>query len=434
MATELQREFPQSADAERGVLASFLLSPVDVRAICARLGVTKEWFYLPAHAEIFETLCRIADGGEAVDFITIAQALKDAGSLDRIGGPAYLNELTALLPSAANVRDYLDILAEKYIRRQMIEAMTIGLRDAYDAHSAEESLASCHGALSALLRPQIAHASVADELQAIVDEIREGKDEAGLLPSGVEGVDGRLKLFRGDLLIISAPTSCGKTALAAQLAWGYAMKGHRVAIYPLEMKQRRVLKRAISQLGGHNADFVRQCVQRHKSGLMPEEKLKPIIEQFMATARTVKAMKLHIRDRLSRWEQIAADLRVEHALNPFAFALIDYLQLVKSDTRHEREQIAIADITQRAKLLAMELDCIICLPSQVNQQGGTRGAQDPENDADALAKIHGEVDDKGDTRPGRVSIWKQRDGERHIDLPLRFNAALTRFEYLDQQP
>jgi len=158
---------------------------------------------------------------------------------------------------------------------------------------------------------------------------------------------------------------------------------------------------------------------------------RKIVENFMTTARTIAALPIHMRDDLSLWEQIRADLRAEHVRQPFGFVMIDYLQLIQSNVRHQSRQLAIAEITQGAKLLAKELDCVICLPSQQNKDGGTREAQDAENDASALVKIHGEENEHKEMRPGRITVWKQREGERHIVLPLAFNPIMTRFDYAE---
>lgn len=426
--SELHREFPQSAEAERGVLGAMFLSPIDVRAMCAEEGVGTAEFYLPAHAALFKAMAGILDAGRPLEFIVLLQHLQDAGQLDTVGGPAYLNELSVLLPSAAYVKHHIEIVREKAKRRALIAALTRALTTAYDgADDTQELISDTHAAVGALVHERSKRPAVVDVVNEIIAEVRDGRDDTGLIAMNLPGIGDRLRLYRGDLLIISAPTSCGKTALASQIALQLAKEGRRVAMYPLEMAQRQMLRRAIAQIGGHNADFVRKLV-RQADPMNPSQKTRQIVGEFVETAKAVIRFGLHIRDDLFRWDQIRADLRTEHAKRPFAFAMIDYLQLIQTGTRHERKQLAIAEITQGAKMLAKELDCIICIPSQVNKEGGTREAQDAENDASALVKIHGEEDASGDVHPGRVSIWKQREGQRHVDLPLQFNGLLTRFE------
>lgn len=427
----LAPSMPYSEEAERGLLCSLIHSPAEVRSMMAEVGVTKDAFYQPVNSAFADCFLRLIDDGKPLEFITVMTWLKDKSLLEQVGGPAEFNELIMVLPSAANARVYLEEVHRKYIARLFIALSVEATRRGYDTgERIEDIIAETHGAIGRLISSKGKRKSIAEDLQEIVDEIREGKDESGLIQTGVEGVDGRLKLYRGDVLYVTAPTSCGKTALSAQIAWGMAMQGFRVGLYPLEMRQKRVLKRGIAQLGGNNPEFIRGLVQKAQKGERTMESIAPMVQEFMAVARTMKALKLHMRDDIRRWEQIQADIRNENAKEPFTFVLIDYLQLVRCSGKFEREQLMIAEVTQSAKALAMELDCIICLPSQVNKDGGTRGAQDPENDADAVIKIHPDENSK-DPKPGRITVWKQRDGDRHIDLPLAFNPTLTRFEYCE---
>ncbi len=426
--SELHRQFPQSPESERGVLSALLLAPNEVRALCLERGVTKEAFYLPAHQHLFDVMAGILDGNRPLEFLGLMTTLRDRSLLETIGGPAYLNELSNLLPSAAYVSHHIEDLLNKRKLRDLIAICHEGSERAWDNQDAGELIARVHGDVGKLIHQRTNRPTVKQVLQEIVDEVREGKDDTGLVQIPINGVHGRLKLYRGDLFVISAPTSCGKSALAAQFVLGCGKLQHRVAFYPVEMKQKQTLKRAIAQMGGNNADFVR------KTALGPESAwAKGVIDDFMEVAKTIAGMNIHMRDDLVEWQQIRADLRVEQAKAPFTFVLIDYLQILETPiSRNQSRQQQLSEVSKDMKRLAKELDCIICVPSQQNEDGNTREARDIENDASALVKIHGDKDDTGDMRPGRVSVWKQREGERHLDLPLKFNGLLTRFEYQDK--
>lgn len=427
------RAFPQDNDAEKGVLASLLLAPQDVRACCSRWDLDGRDFNLAAHRIIFETACSIVDGNGPLDIITLGSKLRDEGNLEKAGGAAYVSDLYFFVPSAANVKAYAETVLEKSRARAALQTAIRLTTELYDGSEPLEAVAAAHGALGQLLQTRTRRPNHREVLQSIVDEVREGRDDSGLVPVPMEGIHGRLKLYRGDLLIITAPTSCGKTALGTQISYSLAKHQHRIALYPLEMAQRQVMKRAIAQMGGHNADFVRKIAKENIGKPVASEYATKIVGEFVETARALAALDIHLRDDLFRWDQIRNDIRQEHARKPFTFILIDYLQLVQSNGRHERKQLQIAEITQGAKLLAGELECIVCLPSQVNKDGGTREAQDAENDASALIKIH-PLEGKDEPEPGRVTVWKQREGQRHIDLCLKFNPDLTRFDYREVVP
>ena len=432
-AADLKRMLPQSSDAEQGVLSSFLLAPNEVSSMCSAMGVTPQWFHVPAHAETFSTMCELQLAGKPIEFITIAEGLKSRGKFEAVGGPAFISGIFTFLPTAANAAHYLEILQKKHLQRR---AIAIGTKCAAAAYEADVDpvalLEAMHGELTAILGRKSKRATLLDVMKEIIEEVRSGRNDVGLLPVTLEGIGGRLNLYNGDLLIVSAPTSCGKSALAAQLALDQAANGKRVALYPLEMAQKQMLKRAIAQRGGNNADWVRNIVKSADT-FEKQEKAAKTIRLFVDTANDILRMRPHMRDDLFTLESICADLRAEHAKEPFSFAVIDYLQLLTTQQKHERKQLQIAHITQTLKRLAGELEMVICLPSQVNKQGGTREGEDAENDASALIKIHAATDASGnplaDVAPGRVTVWKQREGARHIDLPLKFNGLLTRFEY-----
>jgi len=427
---EEMRPMPSSPEAEKAVLSSFVLAPLEVAQICATEGIDASRFHVPANAKVFSVLLELTANCQPVDFVTLSNALRHDGSLDAIGGIGYVSELF-MFATAANVHYYIAAMNRDFLSRQIIRICTEYAARGYDTAEDPEKLAGeAHGALTSLLVKKSKRQTVKETLQEIVDEVANGKDDTGILRTGIDVIDDRLKLFRGNLLVISAPTSCGKSALSLQIASTMAMQGSRIAIYTLEMSQKETLTRMIAQIGGNNADFVRRAVAL--SGTAPSDFTLRTVADFRAAVDKILRIRMHIRDDLTRAEDIFADFRAEHAKEPFDFGLIDYLQIIRSSGKYERKQLQIADITQRAKALANECGTVICIPSQVNKDGGTREAEDAENDASALLKITGEKDDKGNVRPERVSIWKQRAGARHIDIPLKFNGLLTKFEPITQ--
>lgn len=428
---DLQRALPQAAEAEEGLLGAFAIFPKEVGAMCAAKGVQPNWFHIPANATIYGVLAELNTAGKPIDFSILATALRDKGELDAIGGIPVVSKLLSY-PTASNAAYHLELVEKKHLRRQAIAVCTQYCALAYDTADDEQTLlAGLHSAVTGLLHQKSKRSSIRDTVREILAEITTGEPDATLLPTGMEGVDGRLSIYRGDLLMISAPTSCGKSALAFNIALNVAMRGKRVGLYPLEMRQKQSIKRAMAQLSGYNAEFVRKLtINAINNGTVAQkDAAEKAQKEFTTAAQVILDLKLHMRDDLHQIEAILADIRAESAKKPFDFIVIDYLQLIQSGTRYERRQLEIAAITQRLKALANEMDCVVCVPSQVNKEGGTREAQDAENDASALIKIHAEQNDKGDIHPGRVEVWKQREGARHIDLPLKFNGLLTRFEY-----
>src|SRR5438046_3129204 len=129
---DTHRLLPQSPDAERGVLSSFLLAPREVGGMCAEKQIKKEHFFIPAHADIYATLLELWDANKPIDFITLTQVLRDRSNLDKVGGAAFVTELFTFLPTAANAGYYIEILQEKYTLREIIKVCTEYAARGYD--------------------------------------------------------------------------------------------------------------------------------------------------------------------------------------------------------------------------------------------------------------------------------------------------------------
>ena len=425
---DIQRLLPQCAETEKAILSSLMLSPVEVYAMCSEQGISADFFHIPAHATTYGVLASLAQDSKPFDFITVTGALRDAGKLESVGGAPFITEIATFLPTAANVQYYLDILREKHLMRQIIRVGTHFAARAYtDTETAENLAHEAHSALTGLLVKKSKRQTVKETILEIVKELGSGEADGEIVKTGVIGVDGVLDLYRGDLLIISAPTSCGKSALANQMLITAAVEnGSRVAFYPLEMRQKQTLKRAIAVRSGNNPKYVRTLLNNAKH---PEAQsyANAAAESLMAACADLIKAPIHMRDDLYSLEAIIADIRAEHGVRPFDFICIDYLQLIRCQGRFERRQLQIAEITQRLKMTANEMNCVVIVPSQQSRDGSTREAQDAEMDASSLIKIHADTESE-DVKPGRIEIWKQREGARHVDLKLKFNGLLTRFE------
>ena len=121
---DIPRLLPQSADAERGVLSSFLLAPREIGALCGEQKITPLHFHLPAHASIYACLLEMWDAGKPIDLITVTQFLRDRKLLDQAGGAALITELFTFLPTAANAAYYVGIVVEKFTLREIIKVCT----------------------------------------------------------------------------------------------------------------------------------------------------------------------------------------------------------------------------------------------------------------------------------------------------------------------
>lgn len=435
----------QSADAERGVLCSALIAPDAVLAICAEAGVAPDWFNVPAHAEIYEAIAGLAHDGKACDFITLAQHLRDRNRLDQVGGGAYLNELFVYLPTAANVRYYLEVLEEKYHLRGALTVASTVNRMAM-AEGASEVLEYMESACLAIRANRYKKTvgtmrEVAMTAMQAVVHLYENKGRITGIETGFGELD---KLTNGahpaELTIIAARPSVGKTALALNIAERMSLNGVLCLFFSGEMSQAQLGQRLLCTMARVNHSKVRQgflaerdfpsltgAAQRMKDmSLMIDDTTGPTIEYITGTARR---------------------RRRENTNRPMA-VFIDYAGLcTTADNRAKAtRQLELGAVSRGAKALSKQIAAPVYLLSQLNRESSKqqrrprlidlRESGDLEQDADNVLLLHRpememEPDDAARQEFSGVAeliIAKQRNGSVGDIVPLTFLKEFTRFE------
>lgn len=444
----MHREFPQAPDAERGVLASILLSPEEALDICAEKGATHETFYLPAHQEIYKALYAIRESNRPVEFITIAGYLRDRNMLDAVGGPAYLNELYVMLPSAANIGFYLDELLSKHVLRRIIEVCTQFARRSYEEQDKPQIL------LDEVEKEifQIAGDRFKEKVPGMKDmvmraiaDIQKLYDSRGKITGAETGfkvfdqmTDG---LHGAEMIVIAARPSMGKTAFAMNIAEHMAVeKGLPVAVFSLEMSAQQLVQRLLCSLARVNLGNIR-------NGFLSERDFPAL----MAAAERLAKSKIFIDDTSSiEILALRAKARRLKAKENIQAIFIDYLQLIRSpgDRNNDNRQLEIADISANLKALAKELNIPIVVLAQLNRNPEQRTGESKgrprlsdlresgsiEQDADLVGLLvrdeyYAETDEAKEEMRGKATliIAKQRNGPVG-DVPLTFLKEFTRFE------
>jgi hypothetical protein len=214
---------PHSVEAEMGVLGSILQSPGDAITQCAE-KINAEQFYNPVHRRIYTALFDMWEAGLEIDLITFTNFLRDNGQLDRVGGAAFVTSLFAFVPTAANVRYYLDIVRDKYISREIIRAATEGVRRAHEEQDDGNDvvLAELESRLASIRSLHGRHGNGARTLdQFVVDPNTNG----GCLL-------GTRWLCRGGAVLFAAPTGIGKTTFVFQAAIKWSLGLDHFGIKP----------------------------------------------------------------------------------------------------------------------------------------------------------------------------------------------------------
>jgi replicative DNA helicase len=439
--TDPHRLLPQSPDAEKGVLSSCLIAFKEVVGLCIEKGVTKEWFFIPAHATIWETLLGFWERHEVCDFITLTQALRDAGTLDGCGGAAFTTDLFTFLPTAANASYYLEILQEKYMLRNGIKVCTEFITKAYneqdDVSGAVDQLES---EVLKIRRIQVIKEPSASQLVAsVLSNLEYSYAHPGTLrglTTGLHELDWKLNgLEPGDDVVIAARPSKGKTAIAMNIAEHIAISLARpIAFFSFEMSAQQLMQRAVcgrarvnalklSQGHGDSADFRRL----NEAG---EELSKAPMHFYDCIGMSIQSL-------------VALARRVVQEYGVQAI-FTDYLQRVKSDSKKaaQNRAVEVAEISGACKDIARSLKIPHIVLAQIDRDverkqrrpllSDLRESSAIEQDADKVIFIHPEEEDE-DSYSGKTTliVAKNRNGEVG-DVSVRFDKFYSRFVNLNE--
>src|SRR5271165_4549709 len=370
------RSPPFSEDGEKGVLCSLLLSPRDVLDLC-QIKLRPEAFYAPAHQILFNLVAELVDSNKPIDFITLKQALKDRGQLDEIGSPEYLSDLFSFVPSAANADYYIDIIREKYLLRQMIMTCNRVVSDCYDHREEVDALLDrveqqifslTNYNIQIELKPT--KALVMEAIQEI-EQLYESRGSITGLPTGFVEFDRATSgLHPGEMIVIAARPSMGKTAFAMNIAEHVALHvGKAVAVFSLEMSSPQLVQRMLCSRGKIN-------LQKIRNGFLSERDFPALT----AVASKLAESPLFIDDTagisISELRAKARRLKSQHDIQ---LIVIDYLQLLRGSSRRSQEnrQLEISEISAGIKALAKELNIPIIVIAQLNRQPELRGNGKP---------------------------------------------------------
>jgi replicative DNA helicase len=364
---------PQAVEIEEAVLGAMLIER-EAATIALQL-LRPEDFYKPANKHVFETLFNLYERGNPLDILTVESELRDKNLLDVVGGGGYLADLTRSVSSAANIDYHAQIIAEKAVKRNLILNCNEIIKAAYDTTSdANDVLDSAEQKIF-----EIANAKARSNATAISDIL---KDTLGYLeelrgkPEGVTGVPSGLDVDRytsgwqnGDLIIIAARPSMGKTAFTLTAARNAALHPDEslqtnVAIFSLEMSAQQLVQRFLTMEARIDA-------QAARTGRVKDEDFKRLIDAasrlftaniFIDDTPSLSVMELRTKCRR---------LKSEHDIG---MIVVDYLQLMTANSRDigNREQ-EIATISRGLKSLAKELNVPVIALSQLSRQVEQRG-------------------------------------------------------------
>ncbi|MBH97012.1 MAG: replicative DNA helicase [Rhodospirillaceae bacterium] len=438
--TESLRLPPHSTEAEQSLLGALMM---DARAWDEIADVVAvEDFYRVDHRLIFEAVGSLSAGNQPADAITVRDQLERQNQLEEAGGFDYIGRLVNETPSAANVVAYAQIIRERAMLRQLIE---IGGDIAASAHDIEGRTVS---ELVDLAEQKVfdiadrgqrggsgfkAMKEILPETVNRLDDLQHSKGEITGIPTGFKDIDKMTAgLQPGDLVIIAARPSMGKTSLAMNIAENAAI-GHQkpTAIFSMEMSAEQLSFRMIGSVGRVNQKNLR-------SGSLSDEDWTRV----NSTITMMSSAPIFIDDApgLSPTEVRARARRLKRT-NNLELIVIDYLQLMAVSGTSENRATEISEISRSLKALARELNVPVVALSQLNRAVEQRPDKRPqmsdlrdsgaiEQDADVIIFIYREEQyDKETPRKGiaDIIIGKQRNGPTG-ELNLTFLGEYTKFE------
>ena len=412
---------PNSLIAEISVLGAMLQdSGVVLRAV---ESLKPEDFYLAEHQEIYRTMMELSLEHKPIDLTTVAAEMNRRGSLEGVGGMAYLMRLMSSVPTTANAGTYLELVQEKSLLRKLISASQNIAREAYAQQSpVQEIMAGAEKAIFDLAMNRTGGEQLKPVREVLVNTFQEVEKlarqhgEISGVPTGFIDLDSLLTgLHPGELIIIGARPAMGKTSFAMNIA-GHASiaKGKTVAVFSLEMPREQIVMRVLCSEAKVNMQKVRKGTLEDRDWTALAKALGPISNAPLYLDDTAALSPSQLRSRCRR-------LKMEHGLD---LVLVDYLGLMRADGRTESRQLEVSEISRQLKAIALELKVPVIACAQLSRANKDRVDKRPmlsdlrdsgsiEQDADVVMFLHREEYYKPDTEDkniAEVNVAKQRSG------------------------
>ncbi len=433
---------PHSTEAEQSVLGGLLLSADGWDSVAE--AVAAEDFYRPDHRLIFRQISRLAEAGDPVDVITVADKLQASGELEQAGGLPYLTELAQSTPSASNIRAYAQVVSERANLRRLIAVAQDIAESGFnpEGRSSDELLDEAERRIMQIAEqgpkaggPQTLKPLLQTALGRIEELFQSGGEITGL-STGYLDLDGMTSgLQPSDLVIVAGRPSMGKTSFAMNLVEHATLnQGKPVLVFSMEMPADQLVIRMLSSIGRINQTRIR-------NGKLEQEDWP----KLSTAVGKLKDANLLIDDTpaLTPTELRSRARRVAREHGEIGMIMVDYLQLMQVAGSSEGRTAEISEISRNLKAIAKEFKCPMVALSQLNRSLEQRPNKRPvnsdlresgaiEQDADVIMFIYRdevyneETQDKG---VAEIIIGKQRNGPIGT-CRLAFIGQFTRFENL----
>ena len=436
---------PHSIEAESSVLGGLLLDNGAWDRVSDLLSDAD--FYRYEHRLVFGAVGSLINASRPADVITVFEQLQSLGKADEVGGLSYLNSLAQYVPSAGNIRRYAEIVRERSILRKLVSASDEIATNAFNPQGrpvaeivdeAEQKIFNIGEQGSRMKQGFQPMETLVISLMDRVQEMADNPNDVTGVPTGFYDLD-RLTagLQGGDLIVLAARPSMGKTALAINIAEHVALnEGLPVAVFSMEMGAAQLAVRIVGSIGRIDQSHLR-------TGRLTDEEW-PRLSEAIEKLRNIS---LHIDESagLTSSQLRANARRLARQCGQLGLIVVDYLQLMSgSSSSEENRATELGEISRGLKMLAKELKCPVLALSQLNRSVETRPDKRPmmsdlresgaiEQDADIIMFIYRDdyYTKEASKEPGvaEIIIAKQRNGPTGV-IKLAFLKPITKFESL----
>lgn len=435
---------PQNMEAEQSILGGLMLEAEAFDQVADIIDVDD--FYGPSHQKIYATIKDLVNRSKPIDIVTVTDLLQSRGEFDSIGGFVYLASLLEKTISAANIATYAQIVKEKSLLRKLIHTSSEIIERAFTNENQDVELLLDQaesdifkiGENKSSQGLVVSMEIVKDSIKKIEQLYQEKKDITGIATGFTDLDKMTAGLHPGELVIVAARPSMGKTAFGLNIASHATLRLKKsVAFFSLEMSKESVMMRMLAAEAKVSMSSIR-------NGRLSDTDWPKLI----ASAGTLSEAKLFIDDTsgISPYEIRARcrRLKAQHGLD---MIMIDYLQLMDLKQRVESRERAVAEISKNLKVIAKELKVPVLAMAQLNRGVEGRSDRKPmlsdlresgsiEQDADVIMLLfredYYEKEDPEKKGKALVIVGKQRNGATG-DVSLRFDAQYNRFRDADQE-
>lgn len=432
---------PQNLEAEQSVLGSLMLDKDAIIQVADTL--LPQDFYHPHNAAIYEAILDLYQKHQPVDILSLTTKLKEKEALKEVGGSTYLSRLVESVPTSSHVGHYSQIVKEKKILRDLINASADITEKAFNVGGdLEETLDSIEQRIFSISQRSVPQkfSRVRDELPKTIeriDKLQRGELGPGGLPTGFQKLDATLSGLRpSDFIVIGARPSVGKTSFALDIVRHIGIREKQpIGVFSLEMSKDQILDRLVSAEAG-------VPLWQLRSGRLNEEEHMPLLQ--MAYDRLSQAP-IFVDDTPSpnilQMRSMARRLQAEHGLSAI---VVDYLQLIQPRLNNDNTVQQITEISRQLKALGRELNVPVIALSQLSRAVEQRDSRAPrladlresgsiEQDADVVI-LMSRKSGSGPNDPNRnlvlINIAKHRNGPLG-EFDLFFNGERASFTELD---